>query len=217
MPARGRGDLLQRSLVDLYRYILVLHAESGLERIRRHAFRSDSDRIDTHAERLGDLGGGNRSDLAGVVRTIGQKDDHLRLSVAVLDTAHGIRQAQPDSRSVLDHTALDILEEIQQDRMIGCQRALRKALGRKDHETDVIVRTAVDERRGHILRRLQAVRFQVLRQHTTRDIHRQHDIDTFRGRIGPTIRGLRTGQDHDQQRYRYHTQHERHVTQVHDP
>jgi len=149
------------------------------------------------------------SDLALVVHTIRQQDNHFRLGLAILDTADSIRQPQTDRRPILDYTRLDILEEVQQDRMVGCQRALRETLRRKHDQTDIIVRTAVDESGRHIFGCFQTVRFQVLRHHTGRDIHCQHDVDTFRRRVLPTVGRLRTRQYHDEDSYRRHTQNER--------
>ena len=93
--------------------------------------------------------------------------------------------------------------------MVGCQRALRETLRRKHDQTDIIVRTAVDESGRHIFGCFQTVRFQVLRHHTGRDIHCQHDVDTFRRRVLPTVGRLRPRQYHDQDSHRRHTQNER--------
>ena len=157
---------------------------------------------DLKPNRLGYLGSRHRSDLALVVHTIRQQDNHFRLGLAILDTADSIRQPQTNRRPILDYTRLDILEKVQQNRMVGCQRTLREALRRKHDQTDIIVRTAVDESGRHIFGCFQTVRFQVLRHHTGRDIHCQHDVDTFRRRVLPTVGRLRTRQYHDEDSYR---------------
>ena len=64
--------------------------------------------------------------------------------------------------------------------MIRGQRTLRETLRGEDHQTDVIIRATVDEGGRYIFRCLQTIGLQVLRQHTTGDIHRQHDVDTLR-------------------------------------
>ena len=63
--------------------------------------------------------------------------------------------------------------------MIGSHRTLGERLARKDAEADIVVGAPDDKLCCHLLGGLDAVRAQVLGEHTRRDVHRQHDIDTL--------------------------------------
>ena len=78
--------------------------------------------------------------------------------------------------------------------MISGHRTLRESLSSKDGKTYIIIRTANDEFSGYLFGGFDAVRAQILCQHTRGDIHRQHDIDTFYRLTCPRVVRLRTSQ-----------------------
>ena len=137
--------------------------------------------------------------MSPVVGTVGQQDDHLGLGFGILDTAHRIGQAQSDGRTILDQTAVDAVEQVDEHGMVGGQGTLCETLSGKDHQADVVAMTAGDEGRGNRFGRLQAVGFEVFGQHTGRDIQRHDYVDALCGSVLPAVHRLGPGQHHDHQ------------------
>ncbi len=142
---------------------------------------ADTDSIDTDAVGLGYLCRRLRVDVAAVVRTVGEKDNHFGLRGGVFHTVDCIRQAQADGGAVLYHSELDGLEEVNQHSMVCGKRTLRETLACEDHESDLVVGAGDDEVGGDLLRCLEAVRLQVFRLHGSRDVECHHNVNTLGG------------------------------------
>ena len=76
--------------------------------------------------------------------------------------------------------------------MVNSQRTLRKSLPRKYRKTDIVIRSSVDKFGSHLFCGLKSVRFQILSQHTCRNIHSQHNVNTFNFSVLPIIGSLRS-------------------------
>ena len=84
--------------------------------------------------------------------------------------------------------------------MVCGHRTLCEGLAGEDGETNIIIRTARDELCGHLLGGFDTIRPQVLGQHGCRDIHTEHDINTFDGAVAPGVTGLWTAEhEHNHQ------------------
>ena len=83
--------------------------------------------------------------------------------------------------------------------MVLRQRTSREALTCKDDQANVIIRTISDEAHSDFLSGLDAVRLEIHRQHTRRDVHRQHNIDPLDTIFTPRGRALRTSQSYNNQ------------------
>ena len=133
---------------------------------------------------MGQVGSRLGRKLARIVHTIGQKDDHLALAVAVLQMAHGVGQAHANGCTWRDNArtgqvAVDMLEETEQGGVVRCHGALHEGFSAKEHETDIVVRPILHELDGHIARSYDAVGMDVGRQHTGGNIHREDNVNTF--------------------------------------
>ena len=170
--------------------------------------------IHANTEGLGYLSSRHRVDIAAVITSVRQQDNHFRLRRRVFHTIHAVGQTQTDSSSVLNHAELNRTEQVHQRRMVCRQRALRKRLPCKHHKAYLVIRTTDHEVRCHVLSRFQTVRLQVLCQHRSRHVKSHHDIDTFRRFGTPFITQLRACKRYAQARDQYHTQHKRHMQQV---
>ena len=98
--------------------------------------------------------------------------------------------------------------------MVYCQRTLRKAFSSKQSYTYIVIRTSVNKLCRHILRRFQPVRFQVFGQHTGRNVHSKHDINTLNLTVLPAIGGLRTCQNKNNQYQGNYPQYKRYMQQI---
>ena len=79
--------------------------------------------------------------------------------------------------------------------MVGGHWALSERFAGKDHQSDVIIWSADDKLAGHLLGSLDTVRTKVFGQHTSRYVHRQHDVDTLNGLAVPRVLCLWTSQN----------------------
>ena len=182
------------------------------------ALTSHSDGIDPHAFLFGNLGSGEGRDVAGVVGAVGDEDDHFGGGFARGEAAHSVGQAHTDGRALGNHArtlqvATDIAEHGEQGSVVGSHGTLREGFTTEEGEADVVVLTTGDELVGHLLGGLNAVRFEVLREHTHRDVHRNHDVDAFHLTLALRRGGLRTCQNHDHQHQHQQSQHEGQVHQ----
>ena len=83
--------------------------------------------------------------------------------------------------------------------MVEGQRADQVRASGKSHDTDTVVRAALDEFFRHLLDRFEPVGAlradgEILGQHGTRDVDHEHDVDAAGLRAGDRFSELRTGQ-----------------------
>ena len=83
--------------------------------------------------------------------------------------------------------------------MVLCQRTSCEALTSEDDEADIVIRAIGDEAHSDLLGSLDTVGLEVHRQHTRRDVHRQHNIDPLDTIFTPRGGALRTGQSYNNQ------------------
>ena len=105
--------------------------------------------------------------------------------------------------------------QAQQTGVVGGHRALGERLARKDGQSDVVGRTARDKLVGHILRRLHAVRLQILGKHGCRNVHGKHDIDALHRLVVPRIVRLRAGHGANDEHEGDASQHHRQMDESH--
>ena len=99
--------------------------------------------------------------------------------------------------------------------MVGGHRALGERLARKNGQSDVVGRTARNKLVGHILRRLHAVRLQILGKHGGRNVHGKHDIDALHRLVVPGVVGLRTSHRTDDEHETDASQHHWQMDETH--
>ena len=216
----GLRYVAKRLRINLHRDIDILHASCHRHRIRRHLVGAHTDGVDSDAIALGYFGCSHRRDVAHVVTSIREQDYHLALRLGVLQSAHGIRQTHAHCGTVVDESAGSnigscILQQAQQTGVVGGHRALGERLARKDGQSDVVGRTARDKLVGHILRRLHAVRLQILGKHGGRNVHGKHDIDALHRLVVPRIVRLRAGHGANDEHEGDASQHHRQMDESH--
>ena len=98
------------------------------------------------------------------------------------------------------------MDSTEQRVLVGGKRTLSKAFARKHNDTYAVACAVNDKLRGHLTCRTNAVGLKVARQHTARNIHRQHNVDTLGCGVAALLGALRTRQCNNHQRNSTHTQ-----------
>ena len=142
----GLGNAAQGLVVNLNGDIDILDTARHGHRVRSHLVAAHTHRIDADAEALGNLGCRHRRDVATVVGTVGQQDDHAALGLRVLQATDAVGQSHADGRTILYQSTLcnvstHVLQQVEQRGVVGGHGALRKSLTGKDAQTDVVVGT----------------------------------------------------------------------------
>ena len=203
----GGRHLSHQALVDFHVDILVVYpAELVAEGERRFAQRAHADGVEAYFVERGYLGSAQGVHAALVVHTVGEQDDDFALGFAVFDAVDGGGQAVAEGGAVAHHAAFEVAQLFEQHLVVHRQRHLGECLAGEHHQPHAVVLTAVDEFGGHFLGGLEAVGFEVLGQHTARDIHGQHDVDALHSHLLAAQLALRTCQRHHGGSHGHHTQ-----------
>ena len=157
LAACGLGDPAESAFVELRIHRHVLASHRGVHRHARLTVTADAYGINADAETAGDLCRCLRVYVAAVVASVRQQDHYFGLGLAVFHAVDGVSQTQTDCRSVFDHAVFDGFEEVDEHRVVGCQRTLRETLAGEDDQTDLVIRTGYHEIRGYLFGGLQAV------------------------------------------------------------
>ena len=182
--AAGHRSYCREGLfVEIDLHHLAANPERGLHGKRGHPLCADAHCVDPNAERRRDLRRGDRIDLPAVVHAVRQENHNLALRLAVLEPVHSVRNCEPDGRTVSDHAIFHLVQEASQHRIVKSQRTLSEALCRKDHESDPVVRSPLDELVRNLLGRDEPVGRKILRQHASRDIENEHNVDSLCGKV----------------------------------
>ena len=183
--AGALGDLGEERVVDLHRTVLVPQAEDPApDRHRRHALGADANRVDLHAEGGSRLRGGPRVDRPPVIHAVRQQHDYSRAARGITQAIRGRRDGGADGGAVLELPRLQVVHRGEHDRVVGGERHLRKRLARERHDADPVRVPHRDELLDLLARNLEAVLgLEVLGQHRTRDVERDHDVDTLAVRL----------------------------------
>ena len=138
-----------------------------------------SDGVNPYPIHLCELGGVERGNLPRIVHTVGEQYDHAALGLRSRKPGNRRSQTPPYCRSVGDQIGLDILHKVDKRRPVGGQGALGEAFAREHHYPDPVGYSLGDELHGYILCGGDTVGLEVPGQHTGRDVHRQHYVDSL--------------------------------------
>ena len=172
----------------------------GADRDGSDAALADPDRVDLHLHGLGDVGRGIGIDLAAVVGTVGDENDHLGLRLRLAQAGQRGGEAGADGGAVGQPVEGHVFELAKEKGLIGGGRGLRDGPAGEDDEADPVARALSDEVRDHRLGHGEAVvGLKVHGGHRARDVERHHDVDALGGELVAPETLLRPGQgDHDQ-------------------
>ena len=91
------------------------------------------DSIYSDTELFSYLCGSERSYIATVVGTIGEKNDYFRFRLTILDTIDSIGKSKPNGSTIFDNAKLYGIEQIDKYAMVGGKWALSETFASKYH------------------------------------------------------------------------------------
>ncbi len=160
-----------------------LEQESGIvDAAVRHfndALLADGDGIDLDAHIGGDLCGLFGSDHTCIAIAIGEQHHDFAFGRGVLEAVKCGGHAITHSGFPFQDACPHVLDKLLNHALVGRERAVCKCFASKNHQSDTVIGAFFGETGGHGLRHGEAIGLEVSAEHTERDVHRQHDVDTI--------------------------------------
>ena len=152
---------------------------------------SDTDGVDSNPFLLGNFGSSERGNDAGIVGAIGEQNNALGFGFSPFDAVDGGGYTVANGCAIgIEHIDVDFIDGVHEHSLMCGHGQKRESFAGENHDANVVGFALRHKVGSHFFCRFQAVGLKVAREHTCRDVDREHNVGAIGFAFRPLVVGL---------------------------